>query len=118
MLKRQKQPFTVVLKRRCSENIRQIYKRTHSCRSVISVKFLHFIEITLRHGRSTVNLLHVRRVSFTKITSGWLLLDGIMLFGWNQLYLKTSTTFKTELHGEITLRKEISYWLRYFQYPS
>ena len=28
MLKRQKQPFTVVLKKRCSENIRQIYKRT------------------------------------------------------------------------------------------
>ena len=46
------------------------------CRSVISIKLLRtFIEITLRHGCSTVNLLHIFRTpSFTKNTSEWLLL--------------------------------------------
>ena len=38
------------LKKRCSENMQQIY-RGHPCRSVILVKLLrNFIEITLRHG--------------------------------------------------------------------
>ena len=44
-------------------------------RSVISIKLLcKFIEITLRHGCSHVNLLHFFRTAFTKNTSGWLLL--------------------------------------------
>ena len=33
----------------------------------------NFIEITLRHGYSSVNLLHIIRTSFPKTTSGWLL---------------------------------------------
>ena len=42
---------------------------------VISIKLLcNFIEITLRHGCSTVNLLHIFRRSFPMNTSGWLLL--------------------------------------------
>ena len=48
----------------------------HSCRSVISIKLLcNFIKITLRHGRSTVNLLHIFRTTFPKNTSEWLLLS-------------------------------------------
>ena len=47
----------------------------HLCRSVISIKLLcNIIEITLRHGCSPVNLLHIFRTPFPRNTSGWLLL--------------------------------------------
>ena len=47
----------------------------HPCRSAISINLLcNFIEITLRHGCSPVNLLHILRKSFLKNTSEWLLL--------------------------------------------
>ena len=40
----------------------------HSCRSVISINLQsNFIEITLRHGCSAVNLLHIFRTPFPKI---------------------------------------------------
>ena len=43
-------------------------------RSVISIKLQsNFIEITLRRGCSTVNLLHIFRTPFPKNFSGWLL---------------------------------------------
>ena len=43
----------------------------HPRRSVISIKFQsNFIEITLRHGCSAVNLLHIFRTPFPKNTSG------------------------------------------------
>ena len=35
----------------------------------------NFIEITLRHGCSPVNLLHIFRTPFPRDTSGWLLLN-------------------------------------------
>ena len=34
----------------------------------------NFVEITLRHGCTTLNLLHIFRTPFTKNTSRWLLL--------------------------------------------
>ena len=37
------------------------------------------VEIALRHGCSPVNLLHVFRTPFLKNTSGWLLLDQLLL---------------------------------------
>ena len=47
----------------------------HPYRRVISIKFLYnFIEITLWHGCSPVNLLHIFRTPFPKNTSGGLLL--------------------------------------------
>ena len=47
----------------------------HSCRSVISIKLQSsFIEITLRHGCSPVNLLHIFRTPFTNNTSERLLM--------------------------------------------
>ena len=52
----------------------------HLCQSLISIKLQsNFIEITLRHGCSPVNLLHIFRTPFTKNTSGRLLLDGLNL---------------------------------------
>ena len=58
----QKQPSRRVLEKRCSENMQQNYRRTptlgeHKLQSNI-------IEITLRHGCSLVNLLHIFRASF------------------------------------------------------
>ena len=48
----------------------------HPCQSVISIKILcNFIEITLRHGCSPVNLLYIFRTPFSKNTSGRLLLN-------------------------------------------
>ena len=48
----------------------------HPCQSVISIKLQsNFIEITLRHGCSTVNLLHTFRTPFPRNTYGWLLLN-------------------------------------------
>ena len=47
----------------------------HPCRSAISIKLQsNFIEITLRHGCSPVNLLHIFRTPFSKNTFGRLLL--------------------------------------------
>ena len=47
----------------------------YPCHSVISMKLKNiFIEITLRHGCSTVTLLHIFRTPFPKNTSRWLLL--------------------------------------------
>ena len=49
----------------------------HPCRSVISIKLQsNFIEITLRHGYSPVNLLHIFRIPFTKNTFGGLILQN------------------------------------------
>ena len=46
----------------------------HPRQSVISKKLQrNFIEITLRHGCSPVNFLHILGTSLSKNTSGWLL---------------------------------------------
>ena len=52
-------------------------------RKVISIKLQsNFIEITLRHGFSTVNLLYVFRKAFPKNTSGQLLLAHLFELGY------------------------------------
>ena len=88
----QKQPSRGVFKKRCSENMQQIYRRTpmpkcdynkvafkftgeHPCRGLISINLRsNFIVITVRHGCSPVNLLHIFRIHLLKNTSGRLLL--------------------------------------------
>ena len=48
----------------------------HPSRNVISIKLLcNFLEITLQHGYSPVNLLHIFRTPFPKNTPGRLLLQ-------------------------------------------
>ena len=48
----------------------------HPCRSATSIKLKsNFIEITLRHGCSTVNLLHISRTPFPRNNSGCELLN-------------------------------------------
>ena len=57
------------------------FSAEHPYRSAISIKLLgNFIEITLWHGRSLVNLLHIFRTPFPKNTSGWLLLKFPFLY--------------------------------------
>ena len=50
------------------KEMQQVYRRT----PIQS----NFIEITLRHGCSPVNLLHILRTPFPKSTSEGMLLDG------------------------------------------
>ena len=72
---RQKQPSIGVLRKRCSENMQQIYMRKPS-QSVVSIKLLcNFIETTLQHGCSPVNLLQILRTYFHNSTYGRLLLS-------------------------------------------
>ena len=80
-----KHPLRGFLRRRCSENMQQIYRK-HPCRSAIFIKFLrNFNEIALRHGCSPENLLHIFRISFPKNTSGGLLLKNyVKSFQWKE----------------------------------
>ena len=53
----------------------------HPCQSVILIKFQRsFIEITRRHGRSPVNLLHIFRTPFYKKISEGLLLTRVSFY--------------------------------------
>ena len=62
------------------------FTREHPCRSVISIKLLcNFIEITLWHGCSPVNLLHIFKTPFLKNTSERLLLLFGTAHGWGGL---------------------------------
>ena len=70
--KEQKQLSRGVLIKRFSENIQQIYRSTPMPKLLSS-----FIEITLRHGCSPVNLMHIFRAPFLKNTFGRLLLKDI-----------------------------------------
>ena len=64
------------------------------------------IEITLRHGRSPVNLLHIFRTTFMKNTSGWLLLNVINTLGhYRNHYFK----FSTYIFPEESLHKKWSF---------
>ena len=67
-----KQPPGGLLRKRCSENVQQIYKGTPMLKCDFNKVAMHF---TLRHGCSSVNLLHFFRTSFCRNTTGWLLLN-------------------------------------------
>ena len=71
----EKQPSRGVLRKR-SLKICSKFTEEQPCRSVISIKLQsNFIEITLRHRCSPVNLLHTFRTPFPKNSSGRLLLE-------------------------------------------
>ena len=57
----QKQPFKGVPRKRCSESISQIYRRTPMVKCDFNKVAFNFIKIALRHGCSPVNLLHIFR---------------------------------------------------------
>ena len=75
----------------------------HPSQSTISKKLLcNFIEIALRHGCSSVNLLHIFSTPFLKNTSGWLLLP--LLYG----SLKLNKT-----NNSLSTKKQISSIIRF-----
>ena len=74
----QKQPSIRVFLKQCSENTQQIYRRTPIRKSDLTKLISNFIEITLWHGCSLVNLMHIFRTHFPKNTSGGVLLNFAM----------------------------------------
>ena len=77
------------------------------CRSVISIKlFCNFIEITLQHGSSPVNLLHIFRTPFPKNISGGLLLKT----QWNYRTLSQAISYMNIfLASKLTSAKKIKF---------
>ena len=69
MKKYQKQPPRGVPRKRCSENMQQIYRRTLTPKCDLRSKS-NFIEIALRHGGSPLNLLHIFRTLFLRTPLG------------------------------------------------
>ena len=55
----QKQSFRGVFRERCSENMQQIYRRTSMPKCDFNKLQSNFMEIALRYGCSSVNLLHI-----------------------------------------------------------
>ena len=72
----QKQHLRGVLKKRCFENMQQVYSRTPMPNADFNKVAL---QITLWHRCSSVNLLHIFRTPFPRNTSAWLLLYFPML---------------------------------------
>ena len=75
----QKQPNKCPRKKRCFQNMQQIYPRTLMPRynfNKVAKQLLqsNYIKITLKHGFSPVNLLHIFRISFYKNITRWLLM--------------------------------------------
>ena len=70
----QKQSSRGVLGKRCSEDMQQIYRRVPMPKCNFNEVACNFIKITLRHGCSPVNLLHIFRTPFPRNTSEWLLM--------------------------------------------
>ena len=66
---KQKQTSSDVIRKRCSETMQQIYRRTPMPKCDF--------EIALRHGCSPINLVHIFRTTFPRNTSGWLFLFKI-----------------------------------------
>ena len=81
---RQKQSSRGVLRKWCSKNKQQIYRRTPIPKCDFNNMQSNFIEITLRHGCSPVNL-HIFRIPFPNLRMP---LDGCF---WN-----TSQGFEIE----------------------
>ena len=75
----QKQPSRGVLKKRCSEKLQQIYRRKRMLKCDFNKVAKQLIEITLEHGCSPVNLLHIFTTPFLKNKPGQLLLDVELL---------------------------------------
>ena len=70
----------------------------HPCRSTISIKLQsNFIETTLRHGCSPVNLQHIFRTPFPRNTFGLLLLtDCLMWWVLYQRHFSISSNFAAQ----------------------
>ena len=69
----------------------------HPYRSAISIKLQsNIIKITLRHGCSPVNLVHIFRTPFLRNTQGWLLLYLVSVVCYFMLLSKNN--FQVSFH--------------------
>ena len=88
----------------------------HRCRSAISIKLQrNFVEITLWHESSPVNLLHIFRTPFlkalcyfqflktTKYVNQILSAKAMRIMWWNDALLYSFTFFSTMLYASIRL---------------
>ena len=82
-----KHPSRGVLIKSCSKNEQQFYRRTPTPKCDFNKVASNFIEIALRHGLSSANLLHIFQTSFPKNTCGRLLLTLVFLKGLHCLVL-------------------------------
>ena len=90
----QKQSSRGVSRQRCFENMQQIYRRTLMLKCDFKKLQSDFIEITLQHECSPVNLLHIFRTPFSKNTTWWLLLVSVIGISETKL---GKTIFSSEL---------------------
>ena len=98
--KRQKQPFSGVLKKRCSENMQQTYRGT----PMPKCDFNKFA-LQLWHGCSPVNLLHIFRTRFPR-TQLWVAASEEIVL-WNSViytnpanYVKTTCSKENWFHRQ------------------
>ena len=95
----QRQSPGVVPRKRCSETMQEIYRRTHmpKCDFNKVALLCNFVEIALRHGCFPVNLLHIFRTPFPKNFSRRLLLNTLRedvctnKYASNTLYLENKS---------------------------
>ena len=88
------------------------YTREHPRRSVISIKLQrNFIEITLRLGRSPVNLLHIFRTPFPKNISWWLLLYLVCTYFGGNVGFRCSWIFRSSVHKRRFLLAIFVFWV-------
>ena len=106
----QKQPFMGVLRKRCSENIQQIYWKTPIPKCGISKFPGQLYWNRTSHGCSPVNLLHIFRKRFPKNIYGGLLLD--MLGGKGLLKISKFVTSWTSVLSLVKLHLKPCYLLR------
>ena len=76
----QKQPSRNVLRKRCSENMQQIYRRKPMPKCDFDKDAKQLYWNCTSTWVSPVNLLHIFRTTFLKNTSGWLLLKIFSFF--------------------------------------
>ena len=99
-----------VLLRKGALKICSKFTGEHPCRSAISVKLLcNFIEITLPHECSPVNLLHIFRTNFLKNTPGWLL-----LFFYKLSLIFPKLKFKLEHSFSQFIVRFLDFWMLFF----
>ena len=108
----QNQQSRSVLRKSCSENMQQIYKRTRMPKcdvNKVAQQFYRNQTSAWVHGCSPVNLLHISRTPFPNNTSGWLLLfsafwiylvrNGHIGQGWGISRLHTGCVMQLQVCG-------------------